>query len=110
MPKTDMDDFGQWTEKKQENPGQANQCADCHKIAPPTQTNFTLISSQHGWRLSFDRVDGRRVSVWRCPKCWENHKAGGKTPTSRRERSPVSQTRSLIGSLLGARGSKASEA
>ncbi len=40
-------------------------------MAPASDTNFTLISSQHGWRLSraFDAT-GARVLEWRCPRCW----------------------------------------
>lgn len=52
-----------------------NRCVDCKSAAPRTNTNFTLISSEHGWRLSFSRdADGRRVPEWRCPRCWNAHK------------------------------------
>jgi hypothetical protein len=47
------------------------QCVDCGQSAPETETNFTLISQRHGWRLS--RVvdaSGRRHMEWRCPKCF----------------------------------------
>jgi hypothetical protein len=47
-------------------------CVDCSAKAPPTETNYTLISSRYGWRLSLQsNPDGRRVSVWRCPSCWD---------------------------------------
>lgn len=52
-----------------------NVCIDCGKLSPATQTNYTLISSQHGWRLTLgtDSI-GRRVMEWRCPKCWAKRK------------------------------------
>jgi len=49
-------------------------CVDCSKIPPPTDTPYTLISSQHGWRLVFESINGRRVPVWRCPACWQRYK------------------------------------
>jgi hypothetical protein len=49
-----------------------HRCADCGIAAPQTETNYTLISARHGWRLSLQRMpDGRRETVWRCPACWE---------------------------------------
>lgn len=49
----------------------SHRCADCGAAAPATETNYTLISAQHGWRLSIDKLpDGRREPVWRCPDCW----------------------------------------
>ncbi len=49
-------------------------CKDCGKVSPRTDTSYTLISSRHGWRLSFDNVNGYRTSVWRCPECWKAFK------------------------------------
>jgi hypothetical protein len=50
-------------------------CVDCNAKSPQTETNYTLISSRYGWRLSLQsNPDGRRVSVWRCPTCWERHR------------------------------------
>ncbi len=50
---------------------QPQRCADCGTLAPPTETNYTLISARHGWRLSLSKgPDGRREAVWRCPSCW----------------------------------------
>jgi hypothetical protein len=47
-------------------------CTDCGTAAPTTETNYTLISARHGWRLSLTKTaDGRREAVWRCPSCWE---------------------------------------
>src|SRR5258708_30871392 len=46
-------------------------CADCGKEAPQTETNYTLISAQFGWRLtrSTDASGGVLVE-WRGPGCW----------------------------------------
>jgi hypothetical protein len=50
----------------------SQRCADCGIAAPRTETNYTLISARHGWRLTFQHTaDGRREAVWRCPACWE---------------------------------------
>jgi len=47
-------------------------CVVCGIQSPPTETNYTLISSRHGWRLSLETLpDGRRNAIWRCPKCWQ---------------------------------------
>jgi hypothetical protein len=53
-------------------------CTDCGERAPATNTNYTLISTNFGWRLS-RRVapDGTKVAEWRCPACWRKHKASG---------------------------------
>jgi hypothetical protein len=46
-------------------------CKDCGIAAPATETNYTLISARHGWRLALDKTpEGRREAVWRCPNCW----------------------------------------
>jgi hypothetical protein len=49
-------------------------CVDCGGESPQTNTNYTLISRQHGWRLTLEHVDGRRVAHWRCPRCWDRHR------------------------------------
>ncbi len=50
-------------------------CVGCGIVPPPTDTNYTLISPQHGWRLlrTFDKA-GRKVMQWRCPTCWANYR------------------------------------
>ncbi len=54
-------------------------CQECGAESPQTNTNYTLISKQHGWRLALqDGADGRRVAHWRCPKCWERHRKLGR--------------------------------
>jgi len=72
-------------------PSSMRQCIDCRVIAPKTDTNYTLISSKFGWRLS-RRTDanGGLIVEWRCPTCWEKHKAakssstGSNPPSARR--------------------------
>ncbi len=50
-------------------------CIDCGKQSPETETNYTLISAQFGWRLTRRRGDnGDFVVEWRCPDCWRAHK------------------------------------
>jgi hypothetical protein len=47
----------------------------CGKQAPETETNYTLISAQFGWRLTrYKRADGTLVLEWRCPNCWREFK------------------------------------
>ena len=46
------------------------QCVDCDKVAPPTGTNYTLISSRFGWRLTRASGSQRKVMQWRCPACY----------------------------------------
>jgi hypothetical protein len=51
------------------------QCTDCGAQSPTTDTNYTLISQRHGWRLVFHGDEsGRRIAQWRCPQCWTRHR------------------------------------
>jgi hypothetical protein len=52
-----------------------NRCVDCGAPAPHTDTNYTLISSRYGWRLtrSMD-AHGNKVMEWRCPDCWQAYR------------------------------------
>lgn len=51
-------------------------CIDCAKRSPETETNYTLISAQFGWRLTRQRSPTGDISVeWRCPDCWRAFKA-----------------------------------
>jgi hypothetical protein len=51
-------------------------CVDCKKQSPETETNYTLIGSRHGWRLSREKLpDGKVLVEWRCADCWKLHKA-----------------------------------
>jgi hypothetical protein len=46
-------------------------CVGCGARAPRTDTNYTLISQRHGWRLTrSDGPDGKKISEWRCPVCY----------------------------------------
>lgn len=62
--------------ERSEERASRRQCVTCGTLSPATETNYTLISSQHGWRLTreLDR-SGQFVMQWRCPKCWAKHKA-----------------------------------
>jgi hypothetical protein len=50
-------------------------CVGCGKKSPETETNYTLISAQFGWRLTrYKSADGSLVIEWRCPSCWREYK------------------------------------
>ena len=50
-------------------------CERCGVESPPTQTNYTLISQKHAWRMVIaDLPSGKKTPVWYCPKCWEKRK------------------------------------
>lgn len=50
-------------------------CIGCGKKSPETETNYTLISAQFGWRLTrYKDTDGSVVIEWRCPTCWREYK------------------------------------
>ena len=50
-------------------------CSDCGKMSPETETNYTLISAQFGWRLTRSRAEnGDLIVEWRCAECWRDHK------------------------------------
>jgi hypothetical protein len=41
-----------------------------------TETNYTLISQQYGWRLTRrTTAAGRKVAEWRCPDCFAKYRA-----------------------------------
>lgn len=49
-------------------------CVDCNAEAPEAQSDYSLIAA--GWRiLQRQNADGSRTLVWRCPRCWAEHKA-----------------------------------
>jgi hypothetical protein len=51
------------------------QCVDCGRVAPETETAYTLIGQRHGWRLTFLLDDaGKRSPEWRCPECFRRAK------------------------------------
>jgi hypothetical protein len=50
-------------------------CVDCGTTSPTTETNYTLISARHGWRLTLGMdANGVRIPMWRCPTCWQRHR------------------------------------
>ena len=60
-----MADIGDGEEKT------SHTCVDCGTTSPVTETNYTLISARHGWRLTLAQDEkGVRVMQWRCPTCW----------------------------------------
>lgn len=63
-------------ESPESEPRVAQQCVDCGTSAPRTETNYTLISSRYGWRLTRTAdANGRRVMEWRCPSCYTRYRA-----------------------------------
>jgi hypothetical protein len=53
-----------------------HQCVDCRRNSPPTETGYTLISKEFGWRLTRTKAaDGSFALEWRCPTCWQKYKA-----------------------------------
>lgn len=60
------------------------QCVDCRRVAPSTETAYTLIGQQHGWRLGFALdQEGKRLPEWRCPDCFRRAKAPDSGSTRR---------------------------
>jgi hypothetical protein len=58
-------------------------CVGCGKKSPETETNYTLISAQFGWRLTrYQGPDGSLVVEWRCPSCWRDFKRARTAATS----------------------------
>ena len=51
-------------------------CIECGASAPDTNTNYTLISTSFGWRLTRRVLPDGAVNVeWRCTTCWRKQKA-----------------------------------
>ncbi len=81
-------------------------CVGCQKQSPETDTEYTLISAQFGWRLTRRRVVGETFAIeWRCPTCWAAFKlrntpsdASGVRPHARPDSVPPnSEERSAAG-------------
>ena len=54
-------------------------CVDCGTTSPSTETNYTLISARHGWRLTLGQdKTGARTMQWRCPTCWTRYRQGAR--------------------------------
>jgi hypothetical protein len=74
-------------------------CIDCGKKSPETETNYTLISAQFGWRLSRRRAaNGDFIVEWRCAECWRDHKKKiEEEPPSKTKEKVLSEKPSAIG-------------
>lgn len=47
-------------------------CCVCHDVSPITNTNYTLISPKHQWRMELRANEqGEREPYWYCPTCWQ---------------------------------------
>lgn len=64
-------------------------CVGCNARAPQTETNYTLISSQHGWRLTRKRGPDGPIVEWRCPTCWAAYKQRGEAGARPSGRTPA---------------------
>ncbi|HTQ44988.1 MAG TPA: hypothetical protein VMI75_19645, partial [Polyangiaceae bacterium] len=73
-------------------------CVGCGKKSPETETNYTLISAQFGWRLTrYKNPDGSLVVEWRCPACWREYKrARSSSPDAAGPPSSVVQPAPLV--------------
>jgi hypothetical protein len=50
-------------------------CVDCGHLAPENVSEYTLISSRYGWRVTrANAQDGRNLLEWRCRKCFAVHR------------------------------------
>lgn len=85
-------------------------CIDCNKQSPETETDYTLIGAQFGWRLTrAPATDGSLHLEWRCPTCWIEYKRShgpGEASRSSSTPPPESVTRPLAG---GTRARRATE-
>jgi hypothetical protein len=62
-----------------------HQCVDCSRHSPREASEYTLFSSEHGWRLTKGILpSGAAVLEWRCPDCFAIHR--GKHGTERPDR------------------------
>jgi hypothetical protein len=53
----------------------AETCVGCQKQSPTAQTDYALISTKFGWRLTRKiSAEGTLVLEWRCPACWFEYK------------------------------------
>jgi hypothetical protein len=67
-------------------------CVGCGKKSPETETNYTLISAQFGWRLTrYKSADGALIVEWRCPTCWRDFKRARNSGTDEATPSRPSQ-------------------
>lgn len=61
-------------------------CSVCRAVSPVTQTNYTLISPKHQWRMEIRTMeDGSKEPMWYCPDCWSAMKRSRAASKTRRE-------------------------
>ena len=53
-----------------EAPRAVRVCTGCGITTPSVDTDFTLISQAHGWRLRRYVHHTTPVAEWWCPTCW----------------------------------------
>jgi hypothetical protein len=50
-------------------------CVDCRRPAPEQASEYTLISSRYGWRLTkATSTAGETVLEWRCSECFAQYR------------------------------------
>lgn len=67
-------------------------CHDCGAEAPAADTNYTVVTSRYGWRLTRVTADAQAddgseptSSVeWRCPSCWQRYNGRAVASAARR--------------------------
>lgn len=72
---SDRQNAGRGTPQSTGAMSESHTCISCGKKSPATNTDYTLISAQFGWRLLRARLpDGGIEMEWRCPECWREYK------------------------------------
>jgi hypothetical protein len=65
-------------------------CEDCGTNAPASDTNYTVVTSRYGWRLTrvslvSEQGDPPVHAVqWRCPSCWQRYQGRAVARAARR--------------------------
>jgi hypothetical protein len=78
-------------------------CHDCKRPSPTGPSDFTLISSKHGWRLARERQnDGTSAPVWRCPDCWQAYRARRLESGEHALLTPQAKTSTWVGRVASA--------
>jgi hypothetical protein len=73
-----------------ETEARVGDCRDCGATAPASDTNYTVVTSRYGWRLTHGTLDvnaperSEPISSveWRCPSCWQRYQ--GRAVATRR--------------------------
>lgn len=75
--------------------GDAGYCRVCDKCgmrSPKTQTDYTLITTKSGWRMTRKKKEDNTYEViWYCPECWLHVK-----PASAAEKDNVPHARNAV--------------